>query len=309
MDLSGVLISGGPAQIFDWGYSDPQPSSSVSNMTIHPDGYPPEEGLTDGYVALSPIWGGFPLRNSIIAGITRSAFNVGCIDNEPQWQDPLDVAYTDISLEEGAWLFDWAFSLCNWWGYVTSEPMPELAPRPGIQYVDPGFISATLNGNPFDDDLCLRPDSPLIDAGDPAAAMNDLDGTRNDLGAFGGPHALTCDEVRDRDGDTWFPKTGDCDDSDAAIYPFAPGEIAGDGVDTDCDGLDDPRPEEATPGVTPEATPEPGELPDVVAGCGCGGEGGGAALLFGVMALGGLWPRPSLRRGVRDDPPPRQCDA
>ena len=41
----------------------------------------------------------------------------------------------------------------------------------------------------------------------------------------------------DEDGDGWTDLEGDCNDSNAAIYPGAP-EIAGDGVDQDCDGLD-----------------------------------------------------------------------
>ena len=39
-------------------------------------------------------------------------------------------------------------------------------------------------------DFRLSPVSPCIDAGDPAAGYNDRDGTRNDIGAYGGP----CDE-------------------------------------------------------------------------------------------------------------------
>jgi hypothetical protein len=45
---------------------------------------------------------------------------------------------------------------------------------------DPGFSD-------FPGDLSLLPDSPLIDAGNPNAAYDDPDGTRNDLGRYGGP--------------------------------------------------------------------------------------------------------------------------
>lgn len=41
----------------------------------------------------------------------------------------------------------------------------------------------------------LLPGSPAIDAGDPAPAWNDADGTRNDLGAYGGPGALPTSAV------------------------------------------------------------------------------------------------------------------
>ncbi len=45
--------------------------------------------------------------------------------------------------------------------------------------MDPLFISS--------DDLHLSDDSPCIDAGNPDPAFNDVDGTRNDQGAYGGP--------------------------------------------------------------------------------------------------------------------------
>ena len=39
------------------------------------------------------------------------------------------------------------------------------------------------------EDLALDSDSPLIDAGDPSSSYYDTDGSRNDIGAFGGPYA------------------------------------------------------------------------------------------------------------------------
>ncbi len=51
----------------------------------------------------------------------------------------------------------------------------------GIVEADPLFADAN------DGDFSLLPGSPAMDAGDPDPQYNDADGTRNDMGAFGGP--------------------------------------------------------------------------------------------------------------------------
>jgi len=79
----------------------------------------------------------------------------------------------------------------------------------------------------------LQPGSPLRDAGDPASAFNDLDGTRSDIGAYGGPAA----DLNDGDLDGWFEDL-DCDDTDSAVKPGV-AEVWYDDVDQDCDGAND----------------------------------------------------------------------
>jgi hypothetical protein len=46
---------------------------------------------------------------------------------------------------------------------------------------DPRFADAA------GEDFTLTSLSPAIDVGNPAAGYNDVDGTRNDMGAYGGP--------------------------------------------------------------------------------------------------------------------------
>ena len=46
-----------------------------------------------------------------------------------------------------------------------------------------------------------------------------------------------CEADRDGDGKTRLDR--DCDDSDPTVYLKAPNEVAGDGVDTNCNGDDD----------------------------------------------------------------------
>jgi len=56
------------------------------------------------------------------------------------------------------------------------------------------FPEGTFNQNNiplssvFDDNFYPIPGSPAIDAGDPALDFNDLDGSRNDIGVYGGPY-------------------------------------------------------------------------------------------------------------------------
>ena len=52
---------------------------------------------------------------------------------------------------------------------------------------DPLFVNFTDDDDSSDDDLHLDGGSPAVDAGSPASAFNDADGSQNDMGAYGGP--------------------------------------------------------------------------------------------------------------------------
>ncbi|MEQ1571659.1 MAG: MopE-related protein [Myxococcota bacterium] len=111
---------------------------------------------------------------------------------------------------------------------------------------------ADLSTNCLTGDLWPSPvTSGLLDAGEDGVPYDDLDGTRNDIGAYGGPeagpgvdsaHFVYADA--DSDGLTYLHE---CDDENGANFP---GNVeVCDGGDNNCDGLVD----DADPGITGQA--------------------------------------------------------
>ena len=52
---------------------------------------------------------------------------------------------------------------------------------------DPLFGSVNCDGNPNNDDFTLSSGSPAVDAGNSSSSYDDTDGSRNDMGGYGGP--------------------------------------------------------------------------------------------------------------------------
>ena len=96
---------------------------------------------------------------------------------------------------------------------------------------DPAYNDYAAGADPETVDLTLSTSSPCLDAGDPS--LTDADGSRSDMGSYGGEGAA----AEDDDGDGWSVEAGDCDDTDESIHPGAD-DPEGDGIDSDCDGVD-----------------------------------------------------------------------
>jgi len=138
--------------------------------------------------------------------------------------------YTEGDALDGSWVYnnvtynlDDAYGTYEGW---STEP----------QHADPLFTAFDADGPAIDDDLHLHPTSPCIDAGYPEEDFNDPDGTRGDLGVYGGPLAFA-GISSDDDGDGFTEIGGDCDDADATSYPGGL-ELPLDDIDQDCDGYD-----------------------------------------------------------------------
>jgi len=120
------------------------------------------------------------------------------------------------------------FQYCDVWGNLPSDFSGMANPTGILGNVcePPGFLD-TSPADPAEWDLHLGPGSPLIDQGNPASF--DPDGSRADMGAYGGPYA----DAWDLDGDGYplwwqpgdydhatYPAHGwDCDDSDPDVFP------------------------------------------------------------------------------------------
>lgn len=104
---------------------------------------------------------------------------------------------------------------------------------------EPRLVNFTRNGDCGDDDLWPTPYSPLIDRGHPDSAFDDPDGSRNDIGAYGGPQSEPSRHLTDADLDG-YSAVRDCNDASDVAYPGAD-EICN-GQDDDCNGLVDDSP-------------------------------------------------------------------
>lgn len=249
-------------------------------------------------------------NNTFVGNGASEAGGVGCVhgttvhfrNNVVAWTDP-GAAIHDYSAETAA-KADYAYNA--WFENLAGDTSGEAgaaATAQGSLAKDPRLVAYTRDGDTSDDNLRLLRDSPLLDAGDPA--LLDPDGSRSDIGAYGGPAAPAGDA--DADG---FDASADCDDADASVHPGAT-ETWYDGVNQDCTGAsdydqdgdgveaadhggadcDDTDPASSHPCADPDSgDPDSGGAPGgEPGGCGCGTGAAptGMGLLLVAAALAG----------------------
>jgi hypothetical protein len=142
-----------------YGYYDQGTSPTITNNTIA------FNEVTDAeYGAGVVLWGvGSP---TLVNNIVYANRGVGVYVQF----DYATVRYSDIYANDSAW----------------AGAMADPTGNDGNLATDPGFTSATYNNDWTDDDFHLTTGSTLTDAGSPL--YSDTDGSRSDMGAYGGPY-------------------------------------------------------------------------------------------------------------------------
>jgi Putative metal-binding motif len=75
----------------------------------------------------------------------------------------------------------------DWYNFSTGGRSYGITVGSSSITTNPSFTSVTNDGNYNNDNWMLYTGSPAIDTGDSSSAYYDADGTRNDMGAYGGP--------------------------------------------------------------------------------------------------------------------------
>lgn len=187
-------------------------------------------------VAIGNSEAGFLLSNSVSNVLVR---NCDAVDNDIGF----DVRYGDLDLRNSIAAFNDSsgfratsaapvIEYCNSDGNGANWGTGTDGSATGNMSQDPEYSSFSNDGNGLNDLLFLGSTSPCRNAGDPG--FSDSDGSRSDMGSFGGPDA----QNEDLDGDGYKPSDGDCDEDDADVNPGAT-DTWYDGVDSDCDGAND----------------------------------------------------------------------
>jgi len=194
IDGGGVYLLGNPAE-------DKLVDALLTNTTIHGN----IAAVTgQGHGANVYLYEGVHLTmvNSIVSGAINGEgiFTYSWDDEAP----PLDITYTDFWANPGGDVLGYDDPLAQ-----SVVELDQVVGAEGNLTEDPLYVD--LDG----DDFHLQPLSPCVDAGDEEIGA-DPDGSRADMGAYGGPEEVEHDTTACGEGQPVADCLGDDDDDDSA---------------------------------------------------------------------------------------------
>ena len=154
--IQNCIITNTQYGIFVWNPSGAEPTPTIQNNTLVANN--DEQGIYIGNMATAPV-----IRNNIITGYSYAGIHViaGTVSPTPI------IEYNDV------WSNNPNYVGCTpQIGNISSDPL----------FVDLAEGDFHLKSYPL-----FESNSPCINTGNPAPQYNDSDGSRNDMGAFGGP--------------------------------------------------------------------------------------------------------------------------
>jgi hypothetical protein len=156
----------------------------------------------------------------------------------------------------------------------------------GHVVADPGFVSWSADGDCSNDDLRLASGSALRDAGDPK--ILDPDGSRSDIGAYGGPEAP----------DDWYIEEEV--DTSAGSDTSSP-DNTGSGSDTDSIDTGEGNSDAGVSGEESAGTDHQGDDSEDLSSCNCSAGTNPRGSLIWLLSGLGVWIR--LRRNIPQSNP------
>jgi hypothetical protein len=136
-----------------------------------------------GYAAIYTSYSDLSLTNATLVDADYGIYN----DYSTMVLDSSVVSGTGYGLYDSSGA-TWTITYSNIYGNsVDYYGVTDVTGRSGNISEDPGFVTFSDDSDGTNDDLTLTGTSAMVDVGNPSSARYDVDGSRCDMGAYGGP--------------------------------------------------------------------------------------------------------------------------